>query len=159
GTPNEPGKRVQAWLDARTKDERTLSAARRRLVESGVPEERLLRVPAEQVILLDEKRECGLRFDDRMKNITLPNLPIEELTARSRRNKEPALFDEVLRVATPIRRAQGRLEQQIALLRHVEALRLYAAENGGTLPAKLSDVPVPLPDDPFTGKPFPYELR
>ena len=53
--------------------------------------------------------------------------------------------------------AQGRLDQRIALLRHVEALRLYAAEHEGTLPAKLSDIAVPLPDDPVTGKPFRYE--
>ncbi len=46
----------------------------------------------------------------------------------------------------------------IGLLRHVEALRLYAAENDGTLPAKLPDVPVPLPVDAFTGKPFRYEV-
>ena len=44
------------------------------------------------------------------------------------------------------------------LLRHFEALRLYAAEHDGTLPAKLSDISVPLPVDPFTGKPFRYEL-
>ena len=60
-------------------------------------------------------------------------------------------------VAT-VRRAQGRLEQRIALLRHVEALRLYAAGHKGAWPASLSAIPVPLPDDPFTGKPFRYEV-
>jgi hypothetical protein len=54
--------------------------------------------------------------------------------------------------------AQGQVDQRIALLRHVEALRLYAAEHDGTLPAKLFEVPVPLPVDPFTGKPFRYEV-
>ena len=48
------------------------------------------------------------------------------------------------------------MDQLIGLLRHVEALRLYAALHDGTLPAKLSDVRVPLPVDPFTGKPFRY---
>ena len=43
-------------------------------------------------------------------------------------------------------------------MRHVEALRLYAADHHGTFPAKLSEIPVPLPDDPFTGKPFRYEV-
>jgi hypothetical protein len=46
----------------------------------------------------------------------------------------------------------------VALLRHVEALRLYAAAHGGALPRQLSDVGVPLPPDPFTGQPFRYEL-
>ena len=57
-----------------------------------------------------------------------------------------------------VHRKRGRLDQRIALLRHVEALRLYAAEHNGTLPAKLSEISVPLPDDPFTGKPFRYEV-
>jgi hypothetical protein len=50
------------------------------------------------------------------------------------------------------------LEQRIALLRHVEALRLYAAAHDGKLPEKLADCPVPLPDDPFTGRPFRYHV-
>ena len=34
---------------------------------------------------------------------------------------------------------------------------MYAAEHCGAFPAKLTDVSVPLPDDPVTGKPFGYE--
>ena len=48
---------------------------------------------------------------------------------------------------------------EVALLRHVEALRLYAAAHDGQLPAKLTDIGVPLPVDPFTGKPFDYEVE
>ena len=54
GTPQAG---VRAWLDARTKDDAVVSAARQRLVEHGLSAERLLRFPADQVILLDEKRE------------------------------------------------------------------------------------------------------
>ena len=120
-----------------------------------------MRFPPEQVLLLDEKRECLVRFDDVMKLMTLPNWrQTEAWIAQLTRDQAPALLaDDVVPSMTPPRRAQGRLEQRIALLRHVEALRLYAAENGGTLPAKLSDVSVPLPDDPITGKPFSYELH
>ena len=50
------------------------------------------------------------------------------------------------------------MEQRIALLRHVEALRLHAAEHDGKLPVSLSEVAVPLPDDPVIGKPFRYEV-
>jgi hypothetical protein len=57
-----------------------------------------------------------------------------------------------------VQHAQGRIAQRIALLRHVEAVRMYAALHNGALPAKLSEISVPLPDDPFTGKPFRYEL-
>ena len=54
---------------------------------------------------------------------------------------------------------QNLLERNIAALRVIEALRIYAAAHDGQLPDKLSDVTeVPVPDDPGTGKPFEYRL-
>ncbi len=39
----------------------------------------------------------------------------------------------------------------------VEAIRSYAAANGGKLPARLEDVSdTPVPDNPATGLPFDY---
>jgi hypothetical protein len=72
--------------------------------------------------------------------------------------RERNLFGFLVPAFSKVRRAQGRLEQRIALLRHVEALRMYAAAHDGQLPARLADCPVPLPDDPFSGKPFRYEI-
>jgi len=153
--------RMRAWLDQRTKDERKVSAARRRLVESGLPEERLRRFPADQVMMLDEKRELDVRHDDLTKTMGLPVWQGDALAAQiSRSYTEPALFaDAVVPLTYTVRKAQARLDQRIALLRQVEALRLHAAEHNGTLPAKLSEVSVPLADDPITGKPFRYELK
>jgi len=154
---HKPG--VRAWLDARTKDAAMVSSSRHRLVEYGLPEERLTRFPADQVILLDEKRELEVRFDDDVKTISFPFWQVEALAAQINLKKPPALFADLLVPITHnVRRSQGRLDQRIALLRHVEALRLHAAEHNGTLPAKLTDVSVPLPVDPFTGKPFRYEV-
>ena len=157
----EPGKlRIAEALDARAKDEKIVIAARRRLVEHGLPEERLLRFPAHQVILLDEKREYEVRRDDTMKLMNLPMWQVQSLAADvEKANKAPTVFAEALVEGIyNVRKSQARLDQRIALLRHVEALRLHAAEHNGSFPAKLSDVSVPLPDDPFTGKPFRYEL-
>jgi hypothetical protein len=54
---------------------------------------------------------------------------------------------------------QAALERDLAALRVIEALRLYAAAHDGKLPAKLGDVAeVPIPDDPGTGRPFEYHL-
>ena len=157
GTPTKPG--VRAWLDARTKDDAVVSAARQRLIERGLSAERLTRFPADQVILLDEKRELENRFDDVVKTIDYPFWQVEALNAQIELKKPPPLFADVLvPMMQGARRAQGHVDQLIGLLRHVEALRLYAAEHDGTLPAKLSDVPVPLPVDPFSGKPFHYEV-
>jgi hypothetical protein len=158
----QPGKRFEglpAWLNARVKDEGLMRAARRRLVALGLPEERVQRFPPEQVLLLDEKRAYEVRRDNLMKLLNVPFWQTEALTDPARETKalETTLFPFEPAISR-VRHAQGRLEQRIALLRHVEALRLYAAEHQGSLPAKLSDFPVPLPDDPFTGKPFRYEV-
>ncbi len=158
--PSRPGEsRVRAWLDARIKDEGIVRAARQRLVEVGLSEERLRRFPADQILLLDEKREYNVRFDDLMKTTTLPVWQAEALAAQSKTAREPALFADILvQGVHGVRLKLARLDQRMALLRYVEALRLYAAEHDGTLPAKLSEINVPLPDDPFTGKSFRFEV-
>ena len=159
GKPLKPGDGLRGFLDPRAKDKGKVSAARRRLVEVGFSEERLLRFPADQVILLDEKREFEVRRDDLMKTIALPLWQAEVLGHEYKRGKEPAPFaDAFIPALHRVHRMQARLDQRIALLRHVEALRLYAAEHDGALPVKLSEISVPLPDDPVTGKPFRYEL-
>jgi hypothetical protein len=166
GKPIKPGEGVRGWLAAGSKDEAFVGAARRRLIENKFPEELALRFPADQVLLLDQKRELELRFDDAIKIMGLPAWQAEALIAQTKRpgGTQPAaglergLFAEFVPAAYKIHRAQTRVEQRIALLRHVEALRLYAAEHNGTFPAKLAEITVPLPDDPFTGKPFRYEL-
>jgi hypothetical protein len=155
---NKKEKTTRAWLDERTRDEESVNAARRRLVEVGLSEERLKRFPADQVMLLDEKREYEVRRDEVMKLTNLPPWQLEALAAQVKPPKEETLFGGLVPALLKVRRAQGRLEQRVALLRHVEALRLYAAEHDGALPEKLSDFPVPLPNDPFTGKPFLYTV-
>lgn len=146
---------LHAWLEARVKDAAVMKAARRRLVESGLDEQLVARFPAEQVLLLDETRACEVRHDEVIKLVHLPVWQAEEL-ANQIEAEGRILFDLAPAIAK-VRSAQARLDRRIAMLRHVEALRLYAAEQG-KLPAKLSDVTVPLPDDPMTGRPFAYEL-
>jgi hypothetical protein len=159
GTPPKPGEsRVRAWLDARTKQEELVRAARHRLVEAGLSEKRLLGFPADQVLLLDEKREYEVRRDDVLKLTNLPAWLREAQRSQSKPNEEAALFGELVSALHNAQHAQGGVDQRIALLRHVEALRMYAAEHNASLPARLCEISVPLPDDPFTGKPFRYEL-
>jgi hypothetical protein len=154
---------TRAWLDARKKDDAVLAAARRRLVEVGFPEERLDRFPPEQLLILDEWREFEVRRDEGMKLVNLPTWQAEAMGLGEpyHRTKDVGtLFaDLFLPALFKVRRAQGRLEQRIALLRHVEALRMYAADHDGKLPEILEDIPVALPVDPFTGKPFRYKLE
>jgi hypothetical protein len=151
---------ARAWVNLRARDEKYLAAARRRIAEYGIAEERAAKFPPEQVILLDELREYETRRDEEVK---LSNLPTWEFAARATRNYKktdspPLLFDLFLPAIYKVRLAHGRLEQRIALLRTVEALRMYAADHGGAWPARLTDVSVPVPVDPFTGKSFRYEV-
>jgi hypothetical protein len=152
-------KGTRGWLDERLKDKDALAAARRRLVEYGIPEERLLRFRGEQVLLLDEKREYEVRRDEITKFTNLPAWQAEELIAKVKLPEDRGLLSPLVPILTKVRQAQARLEQRLALLRHVEALRMYAAEHDGKLPEKLEQVSVPLPVDPFSGKPFTYKVE
>jgi len=157
--PGEPDRSTRAWVAARTKEEGSVKAARGRLVEYGLPEDRVAQFPAEQVILLDEWREFEVRRDDYMKLMSLPEWQVEGIIGdRMKPTKGVYLFEDFVPALHKVRRAQARLEQRVGLLRHVEALRLYAAAHDGKLPDKLSDAGVPLPADPFTGKPFDYKV-
>jgi hypothetical protein len=148
---------MRGALAARAKD---LERARARLVEAGCTEDLVRRLPPTQVILLDEKREYEVRRDERLKLLTLAPWQMDALADGGvSGNGGDVLFADFLPDIIKARRAQGRLEQRIALLRHVEALRMYAAAHDGNLPEKLADVVVPLPDDPFTGKQFAYHVE
>ena len=112
-----------------------------------------------QVILLDEKREYEVCRDERMKLLALAPWQIDALDGKERPRDEGGLFADFLPHVIPARREQARLEQRLALLRHIEALRLHAGEHDGKLPEKLTDIKVPLPVDPFTGKSFDSKLE
>jgi hypothetical protein len=54
----------------------------------------------------------------------------------------------------------ARSDRELAALTAVEALRSYAADHDGQLPAKLADVTeTPVPENPATGEPFEYQLE
>jgi hypothetical protein len=171
----ESPRNVRAALKARASDAKQVRSARDRLLEAGLAEGlaagsglylafdlglRLQSFPPMQVILLGEKRAYELRRDDDLKLLALAPWQIDALV--SRKEQKPggdAVFADFLPNVPAVRRAQARLEQRIALLRHVEALRLYAAAHEGRVPETLADVGVPLPADPFTGKAFVYQVH
>jgi hypothetical protein len=132
-----------------------VTAARHRLADRGISREQLLRFPAEQVLLLGEKDELEVRQDENLKLINLPPWQVEAITAGDTASKPRGLFDAILSApAHNMARSQGRLDQRFALLRHVEALRLHAAAYSGAVPAKLSEIALPLPDDPSRASRF-----
>jgi hypothetical protein len=150
---------TRAWLDQRTRDEKSVAAARARLVEFGLAADTVALFPPDQVILLDERYKYEVIRDEALKYLKLPTWECDALLSRPQPKHEPGLFDSLVPFLHKVRKAQGRLEQRIALLRHVEALRMYAADHDGKLPATLAEVSVPLPPDPYTGRPFRYSLE
>ncbi len=128
------------------------------MVDSGLAEEKVKQFPAQQVILLDEKLEFEIQRDEAMKGMALPYWEAEKLQAAAKEKRRETLFAPIASAVFNVRWATARLDQRLALLRCVEALRMYAAEHNGKLPASLADVPVPVPVDPITGKAFAYQL-
>ncbi|MDY3553350.1 hypothetical protein R5W24_002451 [Gemmata sp. JC717] len=146
------------WLARTAKDADHMEAARARLSEHGIAGERVAQFSPYQVLLLDERREYEIQRDEQMKLVPLPAWEAVPRLKRVPAPKMRPIVDTFLPELQRIRAAQARVDQRLALLRHVEALRLHAAGHGGALPARLADVDVPVPVDPFTGKPFRYEV-
>jgi hypothetical protein len=159
-----PPRSLRTALAGRVAARDRLGAARARLLNASATKDllgrvsalRVLEFPPEQVVLLDEKRAFEVRRDEELKLLALPPWQIKALDASARPGGGDGLFAPFLPATRAAGQARARLEQRVGLLRHVEALRLYAAEHGGKLPENLAEMGLPLPTDPFTGKPFVY---
>ena len=165
----EGGKRAKtdvewkASLQARAADGSEVKAARTRLIEAGLKPENVNVWSPLHVVLLDEVMLYERMRDDVTKTLNLPfwraKPAMVEAEAELKKVMEKSRFLELLSAFFKVKQAQSRLDQRIAYLQIMEALRLHALLNGGSLPASLSDMKLPLPVDPFTGKPFQYSVK
>jgi hypothetical protein len=140
--------------------------AKRDLVSYGWPKEQIDRMPAAQVILLHIGQTYEVLRDEQFKWFYLPYPEASEgmWTAQESLNKNKN--QEILPLAGLLlpgvanaRTALVRIDREFAAIRTVEAIRGYAAKNGGKLPEKLADISeVPVPLDPMTGDAFSYTL-
>ncbi|MGL6095786.1 MAG: hypothetical protein ACRC7O_08340 [Fimbriiglobus sp.] len=151
-----PRIRYAAWM----LDTDRMAVARKRLVDhGGLKPEAVAKFPPLQVIMTDDILAFVVVLDETLRAMNLPLYQwppkIDELPPFTR---EPLLADVLVPATTKLRTAAARLDQRVALLRTIEAVRLFAHENGGKLPATLADIKLPLPIDPVTGKPFEYKL-
>jgi hypothetical protein len=141
--------------------------AKRVLIQSGLPKEKVESMPHVQVALLHGFVQYNRILDEYVKWMDAPYSEarpgIEQ--AMKFRDKEFTAADAP---ALPLARfflpgvdrvmiAQVRLDRRLAALRCVEAIRLYAAAHDGRLPGALIEMKeVPIPRDPATGKDFDY---
>ncbi len=144
-----------------------LPAARKYLTErAGMKPAEVDAMAPAQVLLTWLARSGREYSDDRFRAAYVPYPRAKALVAESETRLNAAPESEVVQlvrmtlpVVLAVQAAQARIESKLALLRAVEALRLYAAGHGGKLPERLDQVTeVPIPDDPATGKPLEYSL-
>jgi len=142
-------------------------AAKDALIERGRSHEAVEAMPVPQVILIYTLETYDELRDDLFKWFYVPYSEALDGSREAEENLRRAVRErrEILPVANvflpAIRAAHtaiARNDREIAGLRTIEALRIYAAANEGRLPEKLDDLTVPVPVDPFTGEPFHYQL-
>ena len=154
-----PPRSLRAALRERVGNAGHVRAAFNRLVAAGGAPELVALFPPAQAVLLDEKRKYEIERDERMKLRAVPLWQLEpRFDPAEAAHDRGGLFADLLPPVVKLRHAQARLEQQIGILRLVEALRLHAAAHDAKLPAKLSDLSMPLPIDPVSGQAFDYML-
>jgi hypothetical protein len=141
-------------------------AVKQQLIKDGWTEEDVERMPVPQVLLIHTLKTYDEARDELRKWAYLPHYEDTPIHFSWERGGFFVLLDrEVLPLASSLllnmnsaRLSTAWLERDIAMLRTVEALRLYAAANKGEVPVSLNEVTqVPIPVDPLMWQPFDYQ--
>ncbi len=141
------------------------------LIAQGRPRELVEKMPHAQVAALRAFVEYERLTDEMLKWQTFPYAEALPHLRQSRARITAGLKKSDIPLGTQLAgllspnyqnvfAAQAVGERRFAALRCVEAVRLHAAAHGGKPPATLAEVKeAPVPDDPLTGKPFPYRVN
>lgn len=141
----------------RANDPTTVAAMKERLARLGHKPAALDKLSNLQIAMMEDFAVYEEYRDSTMKWANLPywRLPVD-FTAR----KQPeGILPELTPAVIKVIQARARFQQRLGLVQTVEAIRAYAAENEGNLPASLEAIKLPLPVDPVTGKAFRYEVK
>lgn len=142
--------------------------AKQWLIEQGRSAEEVEKMPVAQVVLLytmqtyDELRDdvhrwMFLPYSEAKRGLQPADEQIRDAKIRGR--EIIPLASVLLPAVSSVKKAEVRGQRQIALLRTIEALRLYAAKHG-RLPENLDKITeVPVPEDPVCDAPFTYQAR
>ena len=140
--------------------------AKQFLARRGFSQERIEAMPAAQAVMIYQKQEYLEMMDNLFKWFAIPyhqSRPYleqgEEQFSRHHRDKgaKVNLFSALLPALYRVAFLQARLDRNIAMLRIIEAIRMFAADHSGRLPGSLAEITtVPIPSDPVTGEEFVY---
>lgn len=142
--------------------------AKRGLIESGWAADKVETMPVAQVVLVYSMMQYERRRDEQMKWLFVPLPAVGSPESEAVRSAdEDARDPEILPLARAFLPASGAIrysaanaQREIAILRLVEAIRMYGARHDGRLPTSLAAITdVPIPNDPLKGKPFEYRLE
>jgi hypothetical protein len=146
----------------------TYPNAKAALIAAGRPKEEVEAMPVPQVFLLHSIQTFLEARDDLLKWMVLPfaeghaGMEQAERQFRSRYERGASLnvLLQLLPAVQKVYIANLRCDRRFAILRAVEAVRLYAANHDGQLPKGWNDITeVPVPLDPATEKPFEYTVK
>lgn len=133
----------------------------------GYSDEQLEGMPVPQLVMLYTVLRYRELRDETFKWYNLPYAQAREgmEEAEKRISEINRQGDEILPLASKLiaavhaaRGAAARTDRDVAVLRLLEALRMYGAAHGG-FPDKLTDLQVPVPLDPATGEHFVYQVK
>ena len=141
------------------------SQAKQYLVEHGRSASEVEAMPVAQVIVLYTLNVFDELGDDQFRWLFLPYAEGRKGMDQAARSLKDAIAArrEIIPVAAMLlpavgaaKQAETRIPWRVAQLRVLEALRMYAAAHG-QLPEKLGEITeVPIPINPYDGKPFTY---
>jgi hypothetical protein len=152
----------EAWLKERVQDAVWLKAARKGLTDAGCPAEAVAKYPPEQVVLHHMMRKARIYTDEGLKWMLVPYWQAEAGLAEFAQpaaDIEEKMARQIVFAVPRVKAAHARLEQRLAMLRVVEAVRMEAVKSGGKLPESLTGLSVPVPIDEVSGKAFEYKVN
>ena len=117
--------------------------------------------PPLQVILLDEKRDYEIQRDERIKLLSLPLWQIDSLAGGEERATEAGTGCSPISCPTSSSSAghRGSWSSRSPCCGTSRPCASTPRNTTASCPRQLSDISVPLPVDPFTGKPFDYTVE
>jgi len=139
--------------------------AKRALVASGMPPDRVEAMPAVQVVAIHSYRIFEEKRDDVFKWANLPYLQGHHGMMEAEKKAFAGApvgfpFVAILPAIQTVFVVPVRIDRRFAAIRTIEAVRQYAASHDGSPPPTLealTETPAPL--DPVTGKPFAYAVN
>ena len=144
----------------------TYGPAKKRLIAKGMDKAKVESLPVAQVILIDTQRELERYSQDTEKVFCIPYHQMKAIYEKAeqdmRHNRMKSfgamIGGAILPATAQVRQAQTRIQAEVNVLMLIESLRNHLATKG-SFPKSLNELELPVRNDPYTGKPFKYQLQ